>query len=83
MREPWETFWDFDFKFGFGTNRDAGVGPEGDSGMVNDWDPLDRSLRMSGSLVIYFLPNKISAGDFPVEMCGVALVTLRCLFISM
>ena len=28
----------------FGSEEsDAGVGPEGDSGMVNDWDPLEES----------------------------------------
>merc|ERR1719315_744902 len=29
--------------FGSGDESDAGVGPEGDSGMVNDWDPLEES----------------------------------------
>ena len=36
----------------FGSEEsDAGVGPEGDSGMVNDWDPLEESNSTSNAFM--------------------------------
>ena len=48
------------------------------SGLVEEGPVL-----MSGSLVLYSQWFNSSAGAAPVDGCGVALCTHRCLFISM